>query len=467
MRQIMRNLYWKLFLFFWLAITLMIFSSAWFTSELAGEVSADYQTQGLLKDSANAAAIIYQTGNMAALKAWLYYLKTQHGIDAFLTQQTDQNHLVFLGEPLFESQEERLYHQKAIREKLVHMPLPLQKPLREGDVLVSSPIAEKNNIYRLILAKPPVTQSLFAANWQTLLIRLLFASFISGIICYILSRYLTKPLAMLRSAARKIGSGQLSIRVLPKIGKRRDEIYELASEFDLMTKQLELSTASQQRLLRYISHELRSPLARLRVALELLRKRLGPQIPTTELNRMSLESERLNELIHEILTLARLDLPKQNQRFVLVNLTELLKDVINDVNFEIQKTPLKVSITSKEFYQIMGNPHVLRSAFENIIRNAITHAKTNVDVGLSLKNHPKAGVLITIRDYGKGIVKEDLPKLFEPFYRTETSQKGYGLGLTIVKKTIKLHHGTIQMTNHPQGGLLVSIFLPTSLHPKK
>ena len=463
----MRNLYWKLFLFFWLAITLMIFSSAWFTSELAGEVSADYQTQGLLKDSANAAAIIYQTGNMAALKAWLYYLKTQHGIDAFLTQQTDQNHLVFLGEPLFESQEERLYHQKAIREKLVHMPLPLQKPLREGDVLVSSPIAEKNNIYRLILAKPPVTQSLFAANWQTLLIRLLFASFISGIICYILSRYLTKPLAMLRSAARKIGSGQLSIRVLPKIGKRRDEIYELASEFDLMTKQLELSTASQQRLLRYISHELRSPLARLRVALELLRKRLGPQIPTTELNRMSLESERLNELIHEILTLARLDLPKQNQRFVLVNLTELLKDVINDVNFEIQKTPLKVSITSKEFYQIMGNPHVLRSAFENIIRNAITHAKTNVDVGLSLKNHPKAGVLITIRDYGKGIVKEDLPKLFEPFYRTETSQKGYGLGLTIVKKTIKLHHGTIQMTNHPQGGLLVSIFLPTSLHPKK
>jgi len=458
----MRNLYWKLFLFFWLAITLMIFSSAWFTSELAGEVSADYRTQGLLKDSANAAAIIYQTGNMEALKAWLYYLKTQHGIDAFLTQQTDQNHLVFLGEPLFESQEERLEHQKVIRNKLVHMPLPLQKPLREGDVLVSSPIAEKNNIYRLILAKPPIPQSLFAANWQSLVFRLLFASFISGIICYILSRYLTKPLAMLQNAARKIGSGQLNIRVLPKIGKRRDEIYELASEFDLMTKQLEHSTASQQRLLRYISHELRSPLARLRVALELLHKRLGSQIPTTELNRMALESERLNELIHEILTLARLDLPKQNQQFVSVNVTELLKDVVNDVNFEIQKTSLKVSIKSRGFYQIMGNPHVLRSAFENIIRNAITHAKTNVDVELFFKRHPEAGLLITIRDYGKGIMEKDLPKLFEPFYRTDTVQKGYGLGLTIVKKTIKLHQGTIQMRNHPEGGLLVSIFLPTS-----
>jgi two-component system sensor histidine kinase CpxA len=462
MKLIMRNLYWKLFLFFWLAITLMIFSSAWFTSELAGEASADYRTQGVLKDSANAAAIIYQTGNMAALKAWLYYLKTQHGIDAFLTQQTDQNHLVFLGEPLFESQAERLSHQKAIRNKLGHIPLPLQKPLREGDVLVSSPIAEKNNIYRLILAKPPLAQPLFATNWKTLMVRLLFASFISGIICYILSRYLTKPLAMLQNAARKIGSGQLNIRVLPKIGNRRDEIYELASEFDLMTKQLERSIASQQRLLRYISHELRSPLARLRVALELLHKRLGTQIPATELNRIWLESDRLNELIHEILILARLDLPKQNQRFVLVNLTELLKEVISDVNFEIQNTPLHVSIHAQGLCQVMGNPHTLRSAFENLIRNAIKHGKTDVDVGISfISNLNNSGVRITIRDYGQGIDKKELPHLFEPFYRTDTTQKGYGLGLTIVKKTIKLHHGTIHITNHSKGGLFVNIFLPT------
>ena len=453
----MRNLYWKLFLFFWCAMICMMLSSAWITAQFARQSSISFHKNRLITDNATASAIIEQVGNQRALNKWLHYLKESHGTDVFLLRHP--------GKKIFSSIEGNVPASlRRLAKELERGNFADNSLYKFGPVVMSNTIyMAHNKSYRLILVHPPAIHMDVQEHWQNLILRLLLAILFSGLICYILARYLTKPLEVLQSAAKKIGKGTFNVRVLGKLGTRRDEFFNLAQEFDIMAAKLESSLAAQQRLLNDISHELRSPLARLQVTLELIRKRIDEKQVGFELDRMERECDRLNELIGDILTLAKLNSVTSTSltKHTEVDLIALLQSVIDDVNFEMQSSGLKISLnTSITEYSFDCDEKTLRCAFENLIRNAVHHAQTNIDISVCYCEHHKS-VKIEIRDYGQGVAENELTQLFKPFYRHPTTKSaGYGLGLAIAKKAIKLHHGSIKIANHPEGGLLVEVCLP-------
>ena len=294
----------------------------------------------------------------------------------------------------------------------------------------------------------------------------------AGLVCYVLARYLTSPIVKLREATRRLSNGDLTARV-GLTSRRRDELVDLGSDFDIMAERIEVLMTSQQRLLHDISHELRSPLARLNIAIELAR-----QGDATEVNwaieRMERESQRLDELINQLLTLARLESAAAGQRKTLISLQELVADVAMDADFEAQTQGKSVKVVQNDSCFFYGDEQLLRSAVENVVRNAILYTSegTEVEVGLSRKNgDDDERALICVRDRGKGVPPSALTDIFRPFYRVgagrDRQSGGVGLGLSISRRAIEVHGGSITASNAPDGGLLVEMVLPGAVpaHP--
>lgn len=283
------------------------------------------------------------------------------------------------------------------------------------------------------------------------------------ILCYLLALYLTTPIRKLREATHKLADGDLQTRVAKKFGRRRDELADLARDFDLMAGRIESLITSQQRLTRDVSHELRSPLARLNVALEIAKQKSNPD-SAPFLERIETESTRLNEMISRLLTLAKLEGGAEDVERVRVDLAEIVRDVAADADFEAQAKGKFVEVTSADSCTVMGSESLLRSAIENVLRNAVryTPERTVVDVSLS-KNNGHAIVRIT--DHGGGVPDEELNNLFRPFYRVgearERKTGGIGLGLAIAERAVKAHKGTIKAKNS-DGGLMIEIEIDTA-----
>jgi two-component system sensor histidine kinase CpxA len=252
--------------------------------------------------------------------------------------------------------------------------------------------------------------------------------------------------------------------VKPDIGKRRDEIAELGADFDRMAERLENLLAAQRQLLRDVSHELRSPLARLQVALGLARRR--SQGARAELDRIEREAQRLDELIGQLLSLMRLESGTDIPAAEPLELAELLHSVAQDANFETENHQRRVAVTDAVPTTLLGDSRLLRSALENLVRNAMRHTAENTTVELSLRPDPQAGhgVVLRVRDYGPGVPEPDLPRLFDPFFRVEAARErgsgGYGLGLAIAARAVRNHGGVIEARNVEGGGLEVRVRLP-------
>lgn len=283
------------------------------------------------------------------------------------------------------------------------------------------------------------------------------------VLCYLLALYLTSPIRKLRLATNKLADGDLSTRVGPLLGRRRDEIGDLARDFDEMAERIESLITSQQRLNRDISHELRSPLARLNVALEIARQKSGPEAQPI-LDRIEAESTRLNEMISRLLILAKLESGAEDVERVRVDLAELVRDVAADAEFEAQANGKFVKVSSADSCQVLGSENLLRSAVENVLRNAVRYTADRTAVDVSLKTDNGHAVL-RISDHGGGVPEEELANLFRPFYRVgearERKTGGIGLGLAIAERAVKAHKGTIIAKNH-NGGLMIEIGLDTS-----
>lgn len=308
----------------------------------------------------------------------------------------------------------------------------------------------------------PAPQSLF---WGSTIgyLRLGGLLLTAVVLCYLLVLYLTSPIRKLRVATNRLADGDLHTRVAPKLGRRRDELGDLARDFDDMAERIENLITSQQRLNRDISHELRSPLARLNVALEIAKQKSNPESAPV-LDRIEAESSRLNEMIGRLLTLAKLESGSQEIEPVRVRLDELVRDVAADADFEAKAKGKSVEIARADECVVEGSENLLRSAIENVLRNAVRYTQdgTAVNVRLTSSN---GHATVQISDQGGGVPEEELGHIFRPFYRIgeDRTRKtgGIGLGLAIAQRAVNAHKGAITATN-VNGGLEIEIKLATA-----
>ena len=453
---LMRSLYWKIFLSFWLATILIIVTTAWVTSEITQKSSIPAREREFMDSYTNAAIVTFEAGHRKALAKWLEKTGLSKHMHLFLLT----NHGEIIGNEKIPDAV------KNISVNFVDDQLD-EGIFKSGHLIVSHEIiSTSGSAYRLAAVSEKPLTHFVQIPWAGLTARLLIAMFISGLICYLLSIYLTQPLRSLRLAAQSLATGKLNTRVGRLAGHHKDEIAELSYEFDSMAEQLETLIKSKQRLLQDISHELRSPLARIHIAIELGRKKSN-LLAKSEFDRIESECLRLNTLIGEALDFARLDQSTNAINKLPVHLPLLLENIIHDGDYEFANdthTP-RVILEKNEDCNLMLDARLIHRAIENILRNALRYSPKDKPVIVSLyKDTLQKNVCIDIEDSGPGVPNEQLAKIFNPFYRVDTAREkktgGYGLGLAIAKQAIELHNGTIQATNRKQGGLLVHITLP-------
>ncbi len=298
----------------------------------------------------------------------------------------------------------------------------------------------------------PVLQ-LFSA----LVIVALFTAFITWRI--------TNPLSRLRQATNAFALGQLDARVGLKVMCRKDEIGQLGTAFNNMAERISKLLNNQQRLFRDISHELKTPLARQQIALELLSRKL-PEQDQAGIVRIEREIGRMDQLIDQVLTLLRLEQGQLTNAYEEYDVRSAIEYVVSDATFEAQNSN-KVMLDIPTMRPIYGNEELTLRAIENIIRNALKYAGEQGQVLISAEQG-KEWLTIIIADEGPGVPEEALPHLFEPFYRVEESRNqqagGYGIGMSIAEQAIRSQGGCIEASNRPQGGLQVTIRLPVKAH---
>ena len=344
---------------------------------------------------------------------------------------------------------------------------------RDGFIIPAPPVqrdsrasSDGKHRYTLVLGLPPGPRVFFGPRGLPVP-GLIIAIISSGLMCYLLSWYLTKPIVRLRAATRQLAAGDLTARSGAPASERRDEVAGLMRDFDAMAERLELLVKAQSRLLNDISHELRSPLARLNVALGLARQRAGVE-SADMLDRIELEASRLNELIGRILTLARLEDGEQRVSQTPVPLGELVANVAEDAEFEAQERRCHVhTVIPEGDWDVRGNDSLLHSAVENVVRNAIRYTQEGTTVEIQLASAEQGGgseAVLRVSDSGPGVPADALAKLFEPFYRLDDARGsltgGVGLGLAITERAVRFHGGKVAAFNRAEGGLMVEIRLP-------
>jgi len=278
------------------------------------------------------------------------------------------------------------------------------------------------------------------------------------LVCYALARYLSSPIQKIRRATQKLAEGDLKTRVGDKVGNRRDELAVLAQDFDVMAERIESLITSQQRLSRDVSHELRSPLARMNVALEIAKQKSnGDTAPVLE--RIEAESNRLNDMISRLLTLSRLETGSDDFERSEIDLKTLVEQVASDADFEANAVGKSVKITEADHCHIVGSDELVSSAVENVLRNAVRYTRDGTSVQVSLKSKDGKAV-VSVKDHGGGVPEDELKNLFRPFYRVgearDRNTGGTGLGLAIAEQAIKAHKGRIEAKNTGDG-LIVEI----------
>jgi signal transduction histidine kinase len=299
----------------------------------------------------------------------------------------------------------------------------------------------------------------------TILALLAIAVLVSGTVSYAFARSISRPLERLQGAARRYAAGDLGARADARDASRSDEIGGLAREFDAMTARLEALIEARKQLLRDMSHELRSPLARLQMAVGIARQ---PNADTgRQLERIERESERLESLIARILEFARLERDPSTLTREDLDVVELARRVVHDAEFEAQapagRITLDVAAEADAGWARIphADPAVLHTALDNVVRNALLHGGGGpIEVSIAATRDE---VAVTVRDHGPGVPPRDLERIFEPFYRVVVDvprAEGHGVGLALARQAVALHGGSVTAENAEGGGLRVRIVLP-------
>ena len=288
----------------------------------------------------------------------------------------------------------------------------------------------------------------------------MLAGLLASLLCAAgLAWYIAKPIRHLRQAFDAAAKGDLEIRVSPSMGGRRDELADLGHDFDRMTEHLQMLMAGQKRLLHDVSHEMRSPLARLQAAIGLARQQ--PARMADSLQRIEREGERMNLLVGELLTLSRLEAGVTGA-LENVDMGELLAGIVEDARFEGAAQQIDIVYAPGEMAEIRANPELLHRAVENVVRNALRFSAAGGAIHIAAGRVDGGRFQISIGDDGPGVPESQLENIFKPFFRgdAQNTAGGYGLGLAIAQRVIAAVNGEIQAKNKLGGGLLVEIDLP-------
>jgi two-component system sensor histidine kinase CpxA len=327
----------------------------------------------------------------------------------------------------------------------------------------ASAIHRDDGLYILVIQINPLRNVFTPGVLATLLLRLAIAILSAGALCWVLARHIAEPIRSLQITAGRLAGGDLSVRAGTEVTQRHDELADLAHDFNRMAERIQALLEKQQELFADISHELRSPLARLGVSLELVRR---GEMDGVE--RMQTDIDRLDDMIGQILTLTRLQGQTAQRDATTVNLRSLIESVAEDARFEGKEAEKSVDFISADSCSVKGDPGLLRSAIENVVRNAIRYTKpgSRVTILLRTSGDEQRYAEIVIADNGEGVPAEALPRLFEPFYRVSASRDrdsgGAGLGLSIAHRIVTFYSGSITARNITNSGLEVIIRLPAN-----
>lgn len=453
----MRRLFLKIFLWYWLATSLMglvLVIAIWTTSDGQGPLWLR-DVGNLLAIHGESAVEAYERDGPDGLNAYLRRSEPDATFRTFVfddsgaevSRRTAPDSVVQLASEARRSNHAEFGH---------GMPF----------LVVARPVKAPSGRTFVVAAQFAGARHELPAFPSWLLVRGLAVLVTAGIVCYGLAWYLTRRLGRLRTATRALAQGDLSVRIGESLGGSPDELTDLGRDVDEMAERLETLIASERRLLQDVSHELRSPLARLVVALELLRQRAGvPSAP--EIERIELEAARIDELIGRILALLRLETATQaTGPAARVDLAGLVSDVASDAEFEAAAANRRV-VVSTEPCVVNGDESMLRSAVENVIRNAIRYTAEGTAVEVTLRvdtDREHSVAIVSVRDHGPGVPEDALEDVFRPFYRVDDGRArqsgGAGLGLAIADRAIRLHGGAATAANSSDGGLIIELRLP-------
>jgi two-component system sensor histidine kinase CpxA len=471
----MHSLFVRIFVLFWIAMALIVGGSIAVTFTVAAREYESRELQRRPASLAIQASEILGKGGVAALKKWLS--DNEHPAadrDLYIIGPDGRD---ILGRRLSENASRRLeyFNRESEASPEASAPLALApppprnfRPQRAAPQIVG---ADGSTYTVLLVPRRPSIFGALSLPGISLMI-LCIALVVSAFASWWLAQHLSAPIRRIQEGARALASENLdarggnSLRVSAGFEDRKDELAVLARDFDAMADGLMANRAAVTRLLRDISHELRSPLARMRLAVGLARQPGGD--PGRQLDRLEREIERLDDLIGQVLSLARLngtDAPIEREPF---DMDELIQEVVHDANFEAAAKGCKVSIAGAAGPWVNGNRELVRSAIENVLRNAVRYSPPGAAVEVAVESGD-GGFAVTIRDRGPGVPQGDLERIFEPFFRVAESRDrdtgGEGVGLAITSQVMRAHGGSAKAANRGGGGLEVRLELPPAAMP--
>ena len=434
----MKSLFAKILLWFWFTLAVTVVGSAFISALNINENASDERAPvaRLVTFQLEEARSAYEIGGRPGLQEFLDTLHRVYDARGILTDED--------GRDLLTNQDRSDLVRRARRPAFYQF-------FHTGDATVSR--AADDGRYWFFFIVPRVR----VGSWF-LLPEHIFVIAAGVLLCYWLALYLTSPVRMLEKAVERFGRGDLSARVG---SNRSDELGQLARTFDRMAGRIGTLLTAERRLLLDISHELRSPLARLGVAVELAR---SGDDANSALNRIQKESDRLNALVGQLLQVTRAEGDPSSLRRAPLRLDELVRQLVDDSSIEAAAQGCHLKYEKREPMTVAGDAELLRRAVENVIRNAIRHAprETAVEVSLTRDN---GNAVVGVRDQGSGVPEEALPRLFDAFYRVEGDRDrasgGTGLGLSIARRAMELHKGSIRARN-ARPGLEVEMELPVA-----
>ncbi len=449
----MKTLFLRIFLAFWAAMLVVLGTTAGVASYRFNEIK---RVDVDIKQLANEAAALLRSDGTQALPAWIAESERKYKErEIFIVDSTGDD---VLKRPL-------PHHLRKYVGRLQDAGLLGQNRLDSRDIddpLLLTPLFtdREGTVYSIMITGPSWPMNMLAAT-DVRIVVVAFALLTSGFVCWWLARYVSKPVERLQSSARSLAAGNLEARVGQEFSRRKDELGVLARDFDAMADHVRNLIASKEDLLRGMSHELRSPLARLRVALGLAR-RPGEDI-SRQLDRIELETERLDTLIGQMLQLSHLRAAEPAQTREPVDLGMLLGELVDDARLEASAMNKRVEWVPSSGVIVDGDHRLLRSAIENVLRNAIRFTASATAVTVKLR-FDLGRATISVEDRGPGVPAAELARIFEPFYRVAESRDrdsgGTGLGLAITWRILALHGGQVTARNAASGGLVVQLELP-------